>query len=124
MADTLSISLGFGKVLQVLVENQGRINFKVADDFKGIIGDVLLNNVPLKNWTITGFPFEDLTKLENLMQQDLTETETGKKIKTSGMLLNGPVIYHGKFDVKHDVISDTYINTNNWGKVHMRKRNI
>lgn len=32
--NTLPISAGFGSKLSILVENQGRINFQIADDFK------------------------------------------------------------------------------------------
>lgn len=113
LADTLSISLGMGKILQILVENQGRINFKIADDVKGIIGEVLLNNVTLSNWTITGFPLENSTQLAELVQQEFTENE----IQTTEFLRTGPMIYHGTFDIEENDIVDTYINTSNWGKV-------
>lgn len=52
--NTIPINAGAGKVIQILVENQGRINYAVANDFKGILSDVLLANKPLTNWTITG----------------------------------------------------------------------
>jgi beta-galactosidase len=32
--NTLPISAGFGSKLSILVENQGRINFEIADDYK------------------------------------------------------------------------------------------
>lgn len=32
--NTIPISSQFGKRLQILVENQGRINFQIADDYK------------------------------------------------------------------------------------------
>lgn len=32
--DTLPISAGYGSILSILVENQGRINFQIADDYK------------------------------------------------------------------------------------------
>lgn len=117
LADTLPISLGVGEILQILVENQGRINFKIADDVKGIIGDVQLNNVTLKNWTNTGFPL-DFTEyqLDNLVgQQNIVRSDGDTKI--ADFLWNGPVIYHGTFNVEQKNISDTYINTSGWGKV-------
>lgn len=117
LADTLPISLGVGKVLQILVENQGRINFQIADDVKGIVGDVLLNNVTLKNWTNTGFPLDSNNQfhLDDLAQQNIVQAET--EFKAAGLLQNGPVFYHGTFDVEQKNISDTYINTSDWGKV-------
>lgn len=115
LADTLPISLGVGKVLQILVENQGRINFKIADDVKGIIGDVQLNNVTLKNWNNTGFPLDiNESQLDDLLKQHIDQSDS--EVKTADLLRNGPVIYHGSFNVKQN-ISDTYINTSGWGKV-------
>lgn len=117
LADTLPISLGVGNVLQILVENQGRINFKIADDVKGIVGDVLLNNVTLKNWTNTGFPLDSNNQfyLDDSIQQNIVQSKT--EFKAAGILQNGPVFYHGTFDVEQKNISDTYINTSDWGKV-------
>lgn len=108
LANTLPISIGIGKVLQILVENQGRINFAIANDFKGIIGDVLLNNVSLKNWNITGFPFDNATQIDELMA---AISQNAKSEHTQ----SHPMIFHGTFDV--DEIADTFVNPIKWGKV-------
>lgn len=116
LADTLPISLGVGKILQILVENQGRINFKIADDVKGIIGDVQLNNVTLNNWNNTGFPLDiNESQLDDLLEQHIDPSNS--EVKTADILWNGPVIYHGSFNVEQKNIFDTYINTSGWGKV-------
>lgn len=116
LIDTLPISLGIGNVLQILVENQGRINFKIANDVKGIIGEVQLNNVTLKNWTNTGFPLDiNESQLNDLVEQNIVQLDM--EHKTGDFLWNGPVIFHGSFNVDHINISDTYINTSDWGKV-------
>ncbi len=54
-----------GAVLEVLVENQGRINYGplLARDFKGLTGGVALNNQLQTNWEIRPLPLDDLTGL-------------------------------------------------------------
>lgn len=101
------------------MENQGRINFKIANDFKGIIGDVLLNNSTLQNgWNITGFPFENATKLDELIAFVDQECDTnGSQGRSSDELRSGPMIFHGTFDISQDKIVDMYINPTEWGKV-------
>lgn len=118
LVNSLPISVGFGKNLQILVENQGRINFEIANDFKGIIGDVLVNNVTLNNWNITGFPFENATKIDELIafiDQD-SEMNTVKG-RTFENLRSGPMIFHGTFDIDQDQIVDMFVNPIKWGKV-------
>lgn len=110
--DTLPLIAGLGKKLQILVESQGRIYNDPANDFKGITKKVVLNDDVLKNWTITGFPFEDGKQLEELVSKN----ETGK-FSSSGFLRNGPVIFHGTFDINENELGDTYVDTRNWGKV-------
>lgn len=118
LANSLPISAHFGRVLQILVENQGRINFEIANDFKGIIGDVHLNNVTLKNWNITGFPFENATKIDDLIAFiDRNAEPNGVKVRTSENLRSGPMIFHGTFDIDQDEIADMFVNPIKWGKV-------
>lgn len=114
--NSLPISAGFGKKLQILVENQGRINFEIANDFKGIIGDVLLNNVSLNNWNITTFPFDNSTKVDELIVSVDREPES-LNIFESETLTSGPMIFHGTVDIDQDEIVDTFINPMAWGKV-------
>lgn len=124
MSSTLSIGAG-GGVLQILVENQGRINFEIANDFKGIIDDVLLNNKRVENWNITGFSFENESKLDDLIAADEQDPDVLNVIehRTSERLHNGPVIFEGEFDIKQDEIFDTYINPSGWGKVSISQWN-
>lgn len=119
LVDSVPISAGFGKTLQILVENQGRINFEVANDFKGIIGDALLNNVTLNNWNITGFPFDNATNVDELIALVSQESDTSNSIKgrTFENLRSGPMIFHGTFDIDQNEIADMFINPIKWGKV-------
>lgn len=122
LADTLPISAAFGRVLQILVENQGRNNFEFHEnEFKGIIGGALLNNEQLENWNITGFPLESFaTNLNKLLVHDEQDPFVLNKIvnRTSEHLFNGPVIFEGTFDLNEVAIYDTYIDpSGGWGKV-------
>ncbi|XP_055314738.1 beta-galactosidase-like isoform X2 [Sitodiplosis mosellana] len=109
-----------GKPVQVLVESQGRINYNVMNDFKGIIGDVLVNNVPLEDWTITGFPLDDVSQIEDLIAESIgndIHEHTGRFVDfSSDILTGGPKIFHATFDIDAPEIHDTYINPNGWGK--------
>lgn len=118
LSSTLPIGAG-GKVLQILVENQGRINFEIANDFKGIIDDVLLNNKRVENWNITGFSFENESKLDELISLTEQDPDVLNTIehRTTDILHKGPMIFEGKFDINQDEILDTYINPSGWGKV-------
>lgn len=121
LADTLPISAGFGRVLQILVENQGRNNYGLQEnEFKGIIGDAFLSEQPLKNWNITGFPFESFVlHLNELLVRVEQEPHVLNKIgnRTSEYLINGPVIFEGIFDINEVDIYDTFIDPSGWGKV-------
>lgn len=103
------------------MENQGRINFEIANDFKGIIDDVLLNSNRIENWNITGFSFENESKLNELIsltEQDPDVLNTIENRSTE-LLHNGPVIFEGNFDINQDEIFDTWINPHGWGKVNI-----
>lgn len=118
LVNSLPISVGFGKTLQILVENQGRINYEIANDFKGIIGDVLLNNVSLNNWNITGFPFENATQIDELIAFfDQNPVISTILPQTFEHLRSYPMIFHGTFDIDHDQIVDMFVNAIKWGKV-------
>lgn len=52
---SMPLSLAMGKDLQILVENEGRINYGIANDFKGILGNVYYDSLVLLNWTMTGY---------------------------------------------------------------------
>lgn len=114
---SLPIGAGTGSILQILVENQGRINFNIADDLKGIIGNVLLNNKPIYSWNATGFPLDDSSKFNYLNRYGQSEQ---RERTNADHLSSGPVIFKGSFYLNANNIYDTYINTVNWGKVNAK----
>lgn len=121
LADQLSISAGFGRVLQILVENQGRNNFELHENkFKGIVGNVVLNGRILENWNITGFPFDSV---DSNLNASLVHNEQDAALLNKTMnrptdsLINGPVIFETTFDLNEIELYDTYIDPSGWGKV-------
>lgn len=114
---SLPISASYGKRVQIFVENQGRINFQENFDLKGILGNVTIQafNEPyfeeLTDWTITGYPFDNYTKIEEFISSDGNRQATFK----NGWLRDGPAIFYGELNIS-GVIADTWWNTSGWGK--------
>lgn len=116
---SLPINSKRGKKLQILVENQGRIGSGVNFDFKGILGNVTVQtfNEPyfeeLSDWEITGFAFDDISKIENFFAADRFQYE----VKKNGLLRDGPVLFYSELDItESEQIADTFWNTDGWGK--------
>lgn len=113
----LPLSKGWGNTLQLLVENQGRINYDRANDTKGIFGQITLQlhnggALPIENWTTTGYPLE-----EYAVKAWLKERETASKASSAPnqrLLRSGPIVYTGNFEVQE--VGDTYLNLAGWGK--------
>lgn len=111
---TLTLENLKGSKLQLLVENQGRINFNVANDTKGILGTVTLQMVGsekiyLENWLNTQFPLEEphITKLWSSIQNNSLTMNVD-------ILNQGPIVYYGEFLVSQ--IYHTFLNPLGWGK--------
>lgn len=113
----LPLSKGWGNTLQLLVENQGRINYDRANDTKGIFGNITLQlhnggALAMENWTTTGYPLE-----EDAVRAWLTEREAAPNpasVPNQRMLRSGPIVYIGNFEVQE--VGDTYLNLAGWGK--------
>lgn len=63
--------------LQFLVENQGRINQNVMNDFKGLF-NVELDDKMLKNWTITGFPLSEAREIKELIRESNSNNHSNR----------------------------------------------
>ncbi|MEO7214683.1 beta-galactosidase family protein [Mucilaginibacter sp.] len=100
--DSVNIDLPKGKVvLDILVENLGRINFGpyLLKNKKGITDNVLLAGKEIKNWKMYGLPFKDITKVA---------------LKPGINKANQPVIKSGSLNLTK--VADTYLDMSNWGK--------
>ncbi|XP_021705359.1 beta-galactosidase isoform X2 [Aedes aegypti] len=118
--NTLPITQGTGEKLQIVVENQGRINFGTPNDFKGLVGNVFIDTGKLLNWTMTGIPLENTTKIsEYIVQKHLSDRKKSSKrpkISQGTPMRHGPMVFYGNFDIARIDILDTYLNPSGWGK--------
>lgn len=105
----ISIKPGFGGVLQILVENQGRINFGITSDFKGILGDVFVDNKKLKNWNMTMFPLESYDAIIDFVKNEPHSLITN-------LMNNGPTFFSGQLFITNVTLFDTFLSTKGWGK--------
>jgi beta-galactosidase len=92
---------GPGAELQVLVENQGRVNYGPAiHDRKGLLGAVTVNAAPLARWTSRPLPLDDLSAL--------TFTTGGATPAV------GPAFHRGTFYVAQP--ADSHLHLDGWTK--------
>lgn len=113
---SIPLGLSLGKDLQIVVENEGRINYGTANDFKGIIGNVYYDQLILLNWTMTGFPLDDYEKIEELTTAVRTKFGNTKMASAKSHLKSGPTMFYTEFILKEDEIADTYLDPTGWGK--------
>ncbi|MEO5563340.1 MAG: beta-galactosidase family protein, partial [Chitinophagaceae bacterium] len=100
--DSLQIEIPKGKVvLDILVENLGRINFGpyLLKNKKGIDGKVLLGDNEIKNWQMFSLPFDNINAIP---------------VKNKKPAANTPVIKTATINLQ--TIGDTYFDMSNWGK--------
>ena len=67
----------------------------------------------LRNWTITGFEFDNYDNLERLVDK----TSNFYTLNFNGILMEGPVVFHGEFEIAAGTeIHDTFWDCTGWGK--------
>lgn len=117
----LPINSGAGSKLQIFVENQGRINYNVMNDFKGILGKVTLNGQTVLNWTITGYPLEHYREIEKVINLSAVDPHLRELLDNApgrAYLRRGPTLFHGNFEIYRSAqLLDTYLDPTGWGKV-------
>lgn len=113
---SLPLGLSLGRELQLVVENEGRINYGIANDFKGILGSVYYDSKVLLNWTMTGFPFENYEKVEELSALVRKRHSAQKHLLAKTLLESGPTLFEAEFNLNKDQIADTYLDPAGWGK--------
>ncbi|MEO6541490.1 MAG: beta-galactosidase family protein [Ferruginibacter sp.] len=100
--DSMQVEIPKGNVvLDILVENLGRINFGgyLLKNKKGITENVLLNDIELKGWKMYSLPFDNINSIA---------------FKSSRPAVNTPVVKKGTFTLQN--VGDTYLDMSNWGK--------
>lgn len=113
---SLPISLTMGSELQIVVENEGRINYGLANDFKGILGNVYYDSLVLLNWTMTGYPLDDYQKIEDLTLAVKKKYALQKQPSAKSHLKSGPTVFYAEFVLSESQVADTYMDPTGWGK--------
>ena len=102
---TISLALKQGDVLDILVENMGRINYgpRITDQRKGIVGDVVVGNTTLYDWKIYALPLDPAPSYGHVtMPASFPGVDSG------------PILYTGSFDIGS--IGDTFLELQGWTK--------
>jgi hypothetical protein len=102
------VKAGGKGLLQLLVENMGRINFShgMDDERKGLTGNVLLNGTPIHGWTTNCLP----------MTPDLVG---GLPFQTATLPSTTPAFYTTTFSIS-GTPQDTFLYMKGWDKVCRR----
>ncbi|NXI53135.1 BGAL galactosidase, partial [Chloroceryle aenea] len=96
-----------GDTRDVLLENMGRISFGAnTSDFKGLLGNLSLDSIPLSNWLI--YPLA----IDTAVQQGWLHTAQPRP--SSGGRA-GPAFYTGSFETP-GIAWDTFVKFPGWGK--------
>ena len=99
-------------VLDILVENNGRINYGpyLVDNRQGITEKVLLNGTELKNWAMYKFPFKEAKESKYSPAKNLMQPGWHRTIRPPG----GPALFVGQFRLTKT--GDTYLDMHGFGK--------
>ena len=102
--NTVNLSLKKHDVLDLLIENMGRVNFgaEIIDQRKGIVGNVTVSGTVLSNWELYPLP---------LTSPPTASSGSATPAPSAG---SGPVFYTGSFNV--DEVGDTYLELPGWTK--------
>jgi len=95
-----------GGVLQLLVEDQGRVNYgpRIGED-KGLVGPALLDGAEIARWRVLPLDLGALTAAAT------RDAEAGA---ASVVSVAGPAFAGGSFDI--ETPADLYLSTAGWGK--------
>uniref|UniRef100_A0A8C8U360 Galactosidase, beta 1 n=1 Tax=Peromyscus maniculatus bairdii TaxID=230844 RepID=A0A8C8U360_PERMB len=116
----LNIQGKAGAVLDILVENMGRVNYgKHINDFKGLVSNMTLNSTVLTNWTI--FPLDTEAAVRSHLggweAHDDGRHDGHVTFSSSNFTL--PTFYVGSFSIPSgipDLPQDTFIQFPGWTK--------
>ncbi|MBK1894295.1 glycoside hydrolase family 35 protein [Chryseobacterium paridis] len=98
----LDIKIKAGDVLDILVENMGRINYgsEIIHNFKGIISPVMISGIEIKgNWEMFPFPFDHMVAFKDQRKKTIAGV---------------PVVKEALFTLKET--GDTFLDMRDFGK--------
>ena len=97
-----NVKIPAGAMLDILVENMGRINYgeAIVNNLKGITGPVTINDTAITgNWNMYQFPMDKEPSIRSYANHYVNKN---------------PVIYTGSFNLIKT--GDTFLDMRNWGK--------
>ncbi len=73
----LPLQISKGQSMQIVVENQGRINFggSMNADFKGIVSNATLNGRVLEGWKVRTMPLTSVDAISRLPENNGLQRE-------------------------------------------------
>lgn len=97
----INLGLKPGDVLDLLIENMGRINYgpRIPDQRKGVVGNVTVGGIILSDWEMFTLPFA---------------SPPSPSLSTPSNSSSGPIFYSGTFDV--ETVGDTFLELPGWTK--------
>jgi len=105
-----AIAVPPGRILEVLVEDQGRVNYGVRiGESKGLIGPATLDGEELTGWASVPL---DLDAMAAAVSS--AASFAGAPVAEPVRFLDGPVLAHASFDM--DAPADLFLDTRSWGK--------
>jgi beta-galactosidase len=105
-----AIAVPRGGVLDLLVEDQGRVNYgKRIGETKGLIGPVELDGVPVTAWTVLPLDVSGLAGARVASEGDRDGRDA-----VAREVAGGPVILSGSFTF--DAPTDLFLSAAGWGK--------
>ncbi|KAJ5515781.1 hypothetical protein N7527_007341 [Penicillium freii] len=101
---TVDVDLKVGDVLDILVENLGRVNYgpEIVDQRKGIVGNVTVGASVLSKWAIYSLPLAS------------PPDSTDDKMTPNPSATSSPIFFTGSFDL--DKVGDTFLELPGWTK--------
>ncbi|PXA69758.1 glycoside hydrolase family 35 protein [Cryobacterium arcticum] len=108
-----TIGLPAGECLDLLVEDQGRVNYgpRIGED-KGLIGPATLDGAALTGWQVLPLDVDGFVAAGSALF-DAHPLRRGA-VGTEGSSLSGPAFARGRFDAEPGV--DLFLSTAGWGK--------
>ena len=98
----IDIDIPFNGVLDIFVENMGRINYgsEISQNLKGLIGPVVIEDRQITgHWQMFGWPMSIAPQITPGISDDK---------------IGHPAVYHAKFTLKQT--GDTFLDMSAWGK--------
>ncbi|CAH1790381.1 unnamed protein product [Owenia fusiformis] len=125
--NSLNVSIVAGQTIDIIVENQGRINFgtSINGNWKGLIQNVTMGTEVLEDWEIFPLPLdnineETLRKLEHSARSSphLGALKQGGYHGKADTVVLTPSLYKGTFQApnKPGFLRDTFLNMDGWFK--------